>query len=166
MIMMHICFCVKHKKTRDQIHHNEDHNYHTYDEISTLPYRAESNRRSSDIIDNQDQNMTHQHAAHISNEISVQPTDDNTYELNSDYFHNDLPQIEVYNVQRQQQHLSTSLVDTNLPYTDLLQVPTISSIENIVNCIEINEHAKLKHQVIKRVQIVVTLIVTLQILLW
>lgn len=88
----------------------------------------------SNISDNQDQNMAHQNAAHISNEISVQPTDANTSELNAAYFHNDLPQIEVYGVQGQRHHLSSSWDDTNMSNTDLLQVPTISSIDDIINC--------------------------------
>lgn len=141
MNIIHICICVNHKKTRYRKYHNEDHNYQKYDEICTLSYHAVMNICLWNISDNQDQNMAHQHAAHISNEISVQPTDDNTSEWNADYFHNNLPQIEVYDVPGQRHHLSSSSDDTNLFNTDLLPTTVISSMENIVNCKEINEHA-------------------------
>ncbi|XP_052084704.1 uncharacterized protein LOC127721928 isoform X2 [Mytilus californianus] len=138
MITMHICLYVKHKKTRDQIYHNvdEDHNYHTYDEIGTISHRAVRNIRSSNTNDNQEQHMMHQHAAHISNEINVQPTDDNTPELNADFSHNGLPQSEVNDMQRQRQHMSTTADDTNRSNIDLSQIlsTAIPNMDNIINC--------------------------------
>ncbi|CAC5382520.1 unnamed protein product [Mytilus coruscus] len=172
MNIIHTCVCVKHKKTRGQRPDNEHevNTYHTYDEIGTISYRAVRTVRSSNTSDNQGQNPTHQHAAHSSNKdnVNVQSTDDNTPELNADFINDGLPQVEVNNVQRQRQHMFIPSDDTNFSNTDLSQIPStiISNMDNIVNCNTTNEMQMQKHQVIKRVKLVMTLIVTHQIMLW
>ncbi|VDI69598.1 Hypothetical predicted protein [Mytilus galloprovincialis] len=58
-------------------------------------YGAVSNVRPSDTHDNPGHNLTHLHAANISNEVNVQSTDGNSTELNADFPNDDLPPPEV-----------------------------------------------------------------------
>ncbi|VDI27493.1 Hypothetical predicted protein [Mytilus galloprovincialis] len=146
MTFLHICICIKHKKTRGQrhVHEHEDHTYHTYDEIGTLSYRAVRTIHSSETSDNVGQDRVHQHAAHISNENNAHSTNNFTAEIDADFIGGDLQQSEVNDTQRQRHHVSTSSDDTNLPNTDFLQIPpsVISSMDNIVNCKKINTNAE------------------------
>lgn len=112
-IIVLVGFCVKRAWRSVSIHSNmnEDHTYHTYDEIGIIPYGAISNVRTSDTNGNQGQNLTNQHEAHLSNEVNEQSTDDNAIELNADFFNDDVPQHEVSDAHWQ--HMSVSTDETN-----------------------------------------------------
>lgn len=146
MTILHICLCIKLKKTRSQrhAHEHEDHTYHTYDEIGTLSYRATRTIQWSETSESVGQNAVHQHAAHISNETNALSTDNSTAELDADFIVGELLQSEVTEVQRQRQHVSTSSDDTNLPNTDFFQIPPTvnSSLDNIVNCNKSNANTE------------------------
>ncbi|VDI04036.1 Hypothetical predicted protein [Mytilus galloprovincialis] len=146
MTILHICLCIKLKKTRSQrhAHEHEDHTYHTYDEIGTLSYRAARTTQWSETSESAGQNAVHQHAAHISNETNALSTDNSTAELDADFIVGELLQSEVTDVQRQRQHVTTSSDDTNLPNTEFFQIPptVISSMDTIVNCNKSNANAE------------------------
>ncbi|CAG2232484.1 unnamed protein product [Mytilus edulis] len=137
MITIHICFCVKHRKTRSQRHQNEheDQMYHTYDEVETNSYRAVRTMQPQDTSDNQGKNPTSQHAASSSNETNenTQSTDNSTNDLNVNSLNAGLPQNEVTGVQRQRQYMSTTSDETNFSNTDLSKIP--SNVVLNVNCI-------------------------------
>lgn len=105
-VIIHVVICAKRERLSVSIHSNVnvDRTYHTYNETGTInSYGAVSNVRPSDIRDYPGHNLTHLHAANISNEVNVQSTDGNSTKLNAD-FPNDLPQPEVPGVQVQ--HMS------------------------------------------------------------
>ncbi|CAG2208416.1 unnamed protein product [Mytilus edulis] len=111
-IIVYVGVCVRRVNRRVIIHSNvnEDHTYHTYDEIGTISYGAVSNVRPSETHDNQGQTLAHQHEAYISNEVNVQSPDSNSTELNTDFPNEDLQQREVPGVQ--EQPMSLSMDDT------------------------------------------------------
>ncbi|CAC5393423.1 unnamed protein product [Mytilus coruscus] len=141
IIIMTVCLCAKHIKTRDQRHHNvqEDHTYHTYDEIGTISFRVVNNFRSADTNDNPGQNPREQHTAGISTGSNLQSTNANITELNADFLDDDLQQREITEVHGQS--MSISLDDTNRSDTDLSRIPNtiIPSMDNILNCNQSNE---------------------------
>ncbi|CAG2226348.1 unnamed protein product [Mytilus edulis] len=113
-IIVYVCVCVRRVNRGVIIHSNmnEDHTYHTYDEIGTISYGAVSNVRPSETHDNQGQILAHQHEAHISNEVNVQSPDSNSTELNTDFSNEDLQQLGVAGVQEQPMSLSTDDTDS------------------------------------------------------
>ncbi|VDI21738.1 Hypothetical predicted protein [Mytilus galloprovincialis] len=108
-ITIYVGYCIKRARRSVPIHSNvnEDHTYHTYDEIGTISYGTVSNVRPSETHDNQGQNMTQQHAATFSNTAYVQTTDNDSNALNADFPNDDLQQREVTYVQEQPMSLST-----------------------------------------------------------
>ncbi|VDI23018.1 Hypothetical predicted protein [Mytilus galloprovincialis] len=142
VVITHVWLCAKHVSTRFQRSHNvdDDHNYHTYDEIGTISYRAVSNLRSSDTITNHSLNMTEQHGVGISIAASLQSTDDNIAELNDDFRLDDLEQHDVTVIQRQ--NLSLSLGTTNISNTDVSRLPSpvILSMGNVRRYQQPNEN--------------------------
>ncbi|VDI46712.1 Hypothetical predicted protein [Mytilus galloprovincialis] len=112
--IVYVGVCVRRVRLRVPIQSNvnEDHTYHTYDEIGTISYGAVSNVRPSDTNDNPGQHLTHLIAAHISNEVNRQSTDDNSTELIADFPNDDLPQHEVIEVQKQHIPISTDDIDS------------------------------------------------------
>ncbi|XP_052084700.1 uncharacterized protein LOC127721926 [Mytilus californianus] len=141
LMITHVCVCVKHIKTRDQIHHNveEDHNYHTYDEIGTISYRAVRTMRLSDTNDNQGQFRTEQHEVGISTGVNLQSTDDDSTELIIGVPDNGLQQSDTADGQVRRMHISID--DRNSSSTDLshIQSTDIPSFENTLNCDQTNE---------------------------
>lgn len=142
MIILHVCICITHIRKRNKRHHyvEESHNYHTYDEIDTISYR---NLRSLDTDENEGEHLLEQHEASISTNENLQPTHNDTTEMTTDIFDDDLPQQQISDVHRQLQLMSSTLDDTNLFYTDLSQIPSIviSLMENITNCNQTLENA-------------------------
>lgn len=142
MIIIHVYMCLKHLRKRNQRNPNieEVNNYHPYDEIGTISYR---NLRSLDTDDNEGVHMLEQHEASIPTDANQQPIDEDTTELTTDMFDDDLPQHQISDVHRQLQIMSTTLDDTPLSYTDLSQIPStvVSIMDNIANCIQTEENA-------------------------
>ncbi|CAG2185956.1 unnamed protein product [Mytilus edulis] len=140
LIILHVCLCIKHIRKRNKRHHNveESHNYHTYDEIDTISYR---NLRSLDTDDNEGVNLPEHHDATISTNANLQPTDNDTTEMTTDIFDDDLPEHHISDEHRQLQLMSTTLDDTNLSYTDLSQIPStvILRMDNMASCNLSNE---------------------------
>ncbi|CAC5386336.1 unnamed protein product [Mytilus coruscus] len=134
-IIVHVGFCVNHIRTRVPRHVNvhEDHNYHTYDEIGTISYRAVSNFRSSDT------NHTEGQASGISTGVNLQTTADDTPVLSVDFPDDDLSHRDVTEVQVQ--NMSISSDDTILSNLDLTLTPStvIRSMQNMVNSSHTNE---------------------------
>ncbi|CAG2185954.1 unnamed protein product [Mytilus edulis] len=124
VVITHVWLCAKHVKTRFQRSHNvvDDHNYHTYDEIGTISYRAVSNLRSSDTIANHGLNLTEQHEVGISIAANLQSTDDNLAELNDDFREDDLEQHDVTEIQGE--NVSLSLGTMNISNTDVSRLPS------------------------------------------
>ncbi|VDI38099.1 Hypothetical predicted protein [Mytilus galloprovincialis] len=135
LTITHVCVCVKHVKTRNQRLQNlqEDHLYHTYDEIGTISFRAVSSLHSADIIDNLGQNPTGEHTHNVSVDVNLQSTTDYTTELNAGFL-NDGLQREITDVHGQGRSLS--LLDTNFSNTDVSSISFtgISRIKNFSNC--------------------------------
>ncbi|VDI59601.1 Hypothetical predicted protein [Mytilus galloprovincialis] len=135
LTITHVCVCVKHVKIRNQRQQNlqEDHIYHTYDEIGTLSFRAVSSLHSADIIDNLGQNPTGEHTHNVSVDVNLQSTTDYTTELNAGFL-NDGLQREITDVHGQGR--SISLLDTNFSNTDVspISFTGISRIKNVANC--------------------------------
>ncbi|CAG2208424.1 unnamed protein product [Mytilus edulis] len=133
VVITHVWLCAKHVKTRFQRSHNvvDDHNYHTYDEIGTISYRAVSNLRSSDTIANHGLNLTEQHEVGISIAANLQSTDDNLAELNDDFREDDLEQHDVTEIQGE--NVSLSLGTMNISNTDVSRLPSpiILSMGNV-----------------------------------
>ncbi|VDI27546.1 Hypothetical predicted protein [Mytilus galloprovincialis] len=125
VIIIHVYLCVKHIKTRNQRHNivGEDDNYHTYHEIGTISYRADTNSRPPDTNDNQGQNLATQQAPGVSTRVNLQSNGENTTELNADLLVDELQQRETTAVQRQ--HMSISSDDTNLSNVNLSRIPSI-----------------------------------------
>lgn len=125
MIIIHVYLCVKHIKTRNQRHNivGEDGNYHTYHEIGTISYRADTN-------DNQGQNLATQQAPVVSTRVNLQSNGENTNELNADLLGDELQQRETTAVQRQDMSISSD--DTNLSNVNLSRAPSIviPSVDN------------------------------------
>ncbi|VDI73374.1 Hypothetical predicted protein [Mytilus galloprovincialis] len=142
VVITHVWLCAKHVKTRFQRSHNvvDDHNYHTYDEIGTISYRAVSNLRSSDTIANHGLNLTEQHRVGISIAANLQSTDDNLAELNDDFREDDLEQHDVTEIQGQ--NVSLSLGTTNISNTDVSRLPSpiILSMGNVRSYHQTNEN--------------------------
>lgn len=132
VIIIHIYLCVKHIKTRNQRHNivGEDGNYHTYHEIGTISYRADTNPRPSDTNDNQGQNLATPQAPGVSTRVNLQSNGENTTELNADLLVDELQQRETTEVQRQ--HMSISSDDTNLSNVSQSRTPSIviPSVDN------------------------------------
>ncbi|VDI35301.1 Hypothetical predicted protein [Mytilus galloprovincialis] len=130
VVITHVWLCAKHVKTRFQRSHNvvDDHNYHTYDEISTISYRAVSNLRSSDTIANHGLNLTEQHRVGISIAANLQSTDDNLAELNDDFREDDLEQHDVTEFSRTKR--VSFLGTTNISNTDVSRLPSSYHIEH------------------------------------
>lgn len=124
-IIVHVGFCVYHIRTRVSKHGNvlEDHDYHTYDEIRTLSYRIVRNLFSSEINDNQFQNLT-QHVIGILADSNLQSTNGGSNELSADFPDEELHQ----EVPRQSRYID----DMNLSETDSSQIP-LTSILNMAN---------------------------------
>ncbi|VDI21739.1 Hypothetical predicted protein [Mytilus galloprovincialis] len=133
LAITHVLVFAKHVKTRFQRSHNVDdeHNYHTYDEIGTISYHAVSNLRSSDTIANHGLNLTEQHGVGISIAASLQSTDDNIAELNDDFREDDLEHHHVTEIQGQ--NVSLSLGTTNISNTGVSRLPSpiILSMGNV-----------------------------------
>ncbi|VDI34267.1 Hypothetical predicted protein [Mytilus galloprovincialis] len=133
MIIIHICIRVKHRQNRDQRHHNvgEDHNYHTYDEIGSVSYRAVRPMRSSDTNDNQLQNQTEQLGVGISIELNRQSTIDNTVELNTEVSDVGLQQSDITDDQIQSIPIAMddrNVVTTHLSHEQSTDLPSIEHI--------------------------------------
>ncbi|XP_052084699.1 uncharacterized protein LOC127721924 [Mytilus californianus] len=144
LTITHVCLCVKYVKTRDQRLHNlqEDHTYHTYDEIDTVSFRVVSNLRSAQTTDNLGQNPTEGHTAGVSTDANLQSTNEYTTELNADFLNDGLQQHEITEVHGQS--MSTPLIDTNLSNTDLSPITSsvILRMENVANCNQTNENTE------------------------
>ncbi|CAG2190819.1 unnamed protein product [Mytilus edulis] len=142
VVITHVWLCAKHVKTRFQRSHNvvDDHNYHTYDEIGTISYRAVSNLRSSDTIANHGLNLTEQHGVGISIAANLQSTDDNLAELNDDFREDDLEQHDVTEIQGE--NVSLSLGTMNISNTDVSRLPSpiILSMGNVRSYHQTNEN--------------------------
>ncbi|CAG2226349.1 unnamed protein product [Mytilus edulis] len=135
LTIIHVCVCVKYVKTRNQRLQNlqEDHIYHTYDEIGTIAFRAVSSLHSADIIDNLGQNPTGEHTNNVSFDANLQSTTDYTTELNAGFL-NDGLQREITDVHGQGSFIS--LLDTNFSNTDLSPISStgMSRIQKVANC--------------------------------
>ncbi|CAG2214087.1 unnamed protein product [Mytilus edulis] len=142
LAITHVLVFAKHVKTRFQRSHNVDdeHNYHTYDEIGTISYHAVSNLRSSDTIANHGLNLTEQHGVGISIAASLQSTDDNIAELNDDFREDDLEQHDVTEIQGE--NVSLSFGTTNISNTDVSRLPPliILSMGNVRGYQQTNEN--------------------------
>ncbi|CAG2214086.1 unnamed protein product [Mytilus edulis] len=119
IIIIHICVCVQHLKNRDQRHHNVagNHNYHTYDEIGTIPNRAVRTIRSSATNDNQGQNRIEKQSANISNRVIQQSNDGNTIQLNT-YVPNDGIQRDVTNGNKERKNSISYNANLQLAHVD------------------------------------------------
>lgn len=142
IIIIHVYICVKHIRERNQRNHyiEEGNNYHPYDEIGTISFR---NLRSLDTEPNEVVHLLEQHDASFSTNPNQQPIDNDTAELTTDVFDDDLSQHQISDVHRQLQLMSTTLDDTHLSYTDFSQIPStvISIMDNTANCNQTEENA-------------------------
>ncbi|CAC5423965.1 unnamed protein product [Mytilus coruscus] len=126
IIISHVCFYVKHDITVGQRnnHVSEDHNDQTYDEVSSISYRAINNVCSPNTNHDHDQNQTQTRPFSFSIVVDQPSIDDNesvsSVELTSNFHNNEA----------QEQRLSISSKYSNAFIMDVLGMPSIANDEN------------------------------------